>query len=190
MAIMICPGLIAAALARIADAAMRNSIYRGSMEMLYYMALPSVPKSITAFLDVVVERSGDASAGFIILLVDFASLGRYRPYVHFNLDHKLALAAVLSSKSNRVETMTETRITAAIVLGILEIVDCAAAPPTGEHAAIDGRYRAALKINSDTSVTVKLSSPCAVTHPLFQVTPFVGWVESPAARVRLRSTPS
>jgi AAA family ATP:ADP antiporter len=83
LAIMIWPGLIAAALARIADAALRNSIHRGSMEIIY-MAVPAgVLKSIKTFLDVVVERAGDASAGFIIVLVGFASLGRYRPYVHF-----------------------------------------------------------------------------------------------------------
>jgi ATP/ADP translocase len=83
LAIMIWPGLIAAALTRIADATLRNSIHRSSMEVLY-MAVPAdVIKSIKTFLDVVVERAGDASAGFIILLVGFASLGSYRPYVHF-----------------------------------------------------------------------------------------------------------
>ncbi len=81
--IMIWPGLMAPALTRIADAMLRNSIHRSCMEMLY-MAVPGrVLKSIKTFLDVVVERVGDASAGFIILLVGFASLGSYRPYVHF-----------------------------------------------------------------------------------------------------------
>jgi AAA family ATP:ADP antiporter len=83
LAIMIWPGLIAAALTRIADATLRNSIHRSCMEVIY-MAVPArVIKSIKTFLDVVVERVGDASAGFIILLVGFASLGSYRPYVHF-----------------------------------------------------------------------------------------------------------
>jgi len=83
LAIMIWPGLIAAALTRIADATLRNSIHRSCMEIIY-MAVPAgVIKSIKTFLDVVVERVGDACAGFIILLVGFASLGKYRPYVHF-----------------------------------------------------------------------------------------------------------
>mgnify|MGYP002813290710 FL=1 len=82
LAIMIWPGLIAAALTRIADATLRNSIHRSCMEIIY-MAVPTgVLKSIKTFLDVVVERVGDASAGFIILLVGVASLGSYRPYVH------------------------------------------------------------------------------------------------------------
>ncbi|MSP40332.1 MAG: hypothetical protein EXR70_17730 [Deltaproteobacteria bacterium] len=83
LAIMIWPGLIAAALTRIADATLRNSIHRSCMEIIY-MAVPTgVLKSIKTFLDVVVERVGDASAGFIILLVSLASLGSYRRYVHF-----------------------------------------------------------------------------------------------------------
>ncbi len=82
-AIMIWPSLLAAALTRIADAALRNSIHRSSMEIIY-MAVPAgVKKSIKTFLDVVVERAGDASAGFIILLFSLFSAERYIAYVHF-----------------------------------------------------------------------------------------------------------
>jgi AAA family ATP:ADP antiporter len=82
-AIMIWPGLLAAALTRIADAALRNSIHRSSMEIIY-MAVPArVKKSIKTFLDVVVERVGDASAGFIILFFSLASVTGYKTYVHF-----------------------------------------------------------------------------------------------------------
>jgi len=81
-AIMIWPGLLAAALTRIADAALRNSIHRSSMEIMY-MAVPAgVIKSIKTFLDVVVERVGDASAGFIILFFSLASVTGYKTYVH------------------------------------------------------------------------------------------------------------
>jgi len=83
LAIMIWPGLIAAALTRIADAALRNSIHRSSMEIIYMAVPANVKKAIKTFLDVVVERAGDASAGFIILLVSFSSLVGYRTYVHF-----------------------------------------------------------------------------------------------------------
>jgi len=81
-AIMIWPGLIVAALTRIADATLRNSIHRSSMEIIY-MALPAgVLRSIKTFLDVVVERVGDASAGFIILFFSIASVASYRAYIH------------------------------------------------------------------------------------------------------------
>jgi ATP/ADP translocase len=53
------------------------------MEVIY-MALPvPVVKAIKTFLDVVVERLGDASAGFIILLFSFFSTEKYIAYVHF-----------------------------------------------------------------------------------------------------------
>lgn len=83
LAVMIWPGLIAAALTRIADATLRNSIHRSSMEILYMDVPGRVRKSIKAFLDVVVERIGDASAGLIILAVSMSSMVRYRTYVHF-----------------------------------------------------------------------------------------------------------
>jgi ATP/ADP translocase len=52
------------------------------MEMLY-MAVPrGVVKAVKTFLDVVVERIGDASAGFIILGVSFLSLQDYIAYIH------------------------------------------------------------------------------------------------------------
>jgi ATP:ADP antiporter, AAA family len=82
-AIMIWPGLLVAALTRIADATLRNSIHRSSMEIIY-MALPAgVIRSIKTFLDVVVERVGDASAGFIILFFSLASVAKYKAYLHF-----------------------------------------------------------------------------------------------------------
>jgi ATP/ADP translocase len=80
--IMIWPGLLVAALTRIADATLRNSIHRSSMEIIY-MALPAgVIRSIKTFLDVVVERVGDASAGFIILFFSLASVASYKDYIH------------------------------------------------------------------------------------------------------------
>lgn len=47
------------------------------------MALPTgVIRSIKTFLDVVVERVGDASAGFIILFFSLTSVASYKAYVH------------------------------------------------------------------------------------------------------------
>jgi ATP/ADP translocase len=83
LAIMVWPSLLAAALTRMADATLRNSIHRSSMEILY-LALPAqIAKTIKTFLDVVLERVGDATAGFIILLYSVFSLNAYISYVHF-----------------------------------------------------------------------------------------------------------
>ena len=83
MAVMIWPSLLAAALTRMADATLRNSIHRSGMEIIY-MAVPAgVIRRVKSFLDVVVERIGDASAGFIILLFSLSPLARYVTYVHF-----------------------------------------------------------------------------------------------------------
>lgn len=82
LAIMIWPGLAAAALTRIADVTLRNSVHRSSMEIVYMGVPPAVRKSVKTFLDVVVERLGDASAGFVILIVSLSSLASFRSYVH------------------------------------------------------------------------------------------------------------
>lgn len=77
------PGLPAATFTRMADAILRNSVHRSGMEVIY-MAIPvTVMKAIKTFLDVVVERIGDASAGFIILLFSLFATEKYIAYVHF-----------------------------------------------------------------------------------------------------------
>jgi len=83
VAIIIWPGLPSAMLTRMADAILRNSIHRSGMEVIYMAVPASVVKAIKTFLDVVVERVGDASAGFIILLFSLFSTERYIAYVHF-----------------------------------------------------------------------------------------------------------
>jgi AAA family ATP:ADP antiporter len=82
VAIILWPGLITAMITRMADAVLRNSIHRSGMEIIYMAVPASVVKAVKTFLDVVVERVGDASAGFIILLFSLFSLGRYIAYVH------------------------------------------------------------------------------------------------------------
>jgi ATP:ADP antiporter, AAA family len=81
LAIMIWPGLLAVVLTRMADATLRESIYRSGMESLYMPLSGKVKKTVKTFLDVVIERIGDATAGFIILLVLFT--GSYSTYVQF-----------------------------------------------------------------------------------------------------------
>lgn len=81
--IMMWPGLLAAALTRIADATMRNSIHRSGMEIIYMGVPAGIKKTVKTFLDVVIERVGDASAGFLILAVSLSSMAGFRSYVHF-----------------------------------------------------------------------------------------------------------
>ena len=83
LAIIIWPGLPSAMLTRMADAILRNSIHRSGMEVVYMAVPASVVKAIKTFLDVVVERVGDASAGFIILLFSLVAAEKYIAYLHF-----------------------------------------------------------------------------------------------------------
>ena len=83
LAIMAWPSLFAAALTRMAAVAFRNSVHRSSIEILYMPLSTRVKKTVKTFLEVVVERIGDATAGFIILLYALFSPGTYITYVHF-----------------------------------------------------------------------------------------------------------
>jgi ATP:ADP antiporter, AAA family len=83
IAIIIWPGLPAAMFTRMADAILRNSLHRSGMEIIYMAVPASIVKAVKTFLDVVVERVGDASAGFIILLFSLFSTERYIAYIHF-----------------------------------------------------------------------------------------------------------
>jgi ATP/ADP translocase len=82
VAIIIWPGLIGVVLTRMADGALHESIYRSGMESLYMPLSGNVKKTIKTFLDVVIERIGDATAGFIILVVLFVSASSYI-YIQF-----------------------------------------------------------------------------------------------------------
>ena len=83
VAIVIWPGLVASMLTRMADTILRNSTHRSGMEMIYMAVPANVVKAVKTFLDVVVERVGDASAGFIILLFSLFTAEKYIAYVHF-----------------------------------------------------------------------------------------------------------
>ena len=66
--IMVWPGLFTATATRLADVALRTSIHRSGIEILYIPVTAEVKRRLKTFLDVVVERLGDATAGFIILV--------------------------------------------------------------------------------------------------------------------------
>ena len=82
LSILISPTLLAAALTRISDAALRNSVHRASMEILYTPLSAQAKKIIKTFFDVVIERTGDAAAGLIILLFTLLFSERYVSTVH------------------------------------------------------------------------------------------------------------
>ena len=82
LAIMIWPGLLAVVLTRMADTTLRESIYRSGMETLYMPLSDQVKKTVKTFLDVVIERTGDATAGFIILFT-LSFTGGYYTYIQF-----------------------------------------------------------------------------------------------------------
>lgn len=71
LAMLSWPGLLAASLTRMAETVLRNSVQRSSLEILYLPLSSETKKSVKTFLDVVVERIGDATAGFVILAVTF-----------------------------------------------------------------------------------------------------------------------
>ena len=82
VAIIMWPGLVAVVLTRMADGALRESIYRSGMESLYMPLSANVKKTVKTFLDVVIERTGDATAGFIILIALSVTASSYR-YLQF-----------------------------------------------------------------------------------------------------------
>ena len=82
LSILVSPTLLAAALTRISDAALRNSVHRASLEILYAPLSAKAKKIIKTFFDVVIERTGDAAAGVIILLFSFLFSERYVSTVH------------------------------------------------------------------------------------------------------------
>ncbi len=81
--IFVSPGLVMAAVTKVADAALRNSIHRSSMEIVFVALPEDVRKLARTFLNVVVERLGDAAAGFIILFYSLVSAGPKITHVHF-----------------------------------------------------------------------------------------------------------
>jgi len=83
LGIMAWPRLLAAAVTRMADAALRSSVHRSSMEILYMPLSATVKKTVKTFLEVVIERTGDATAGFILLFYSLVFTDHYISYVHF-----------------------------------------------------------------------------------------------------------
>lgn len=82
LSILVSPTLLGAALTRISDAALRNSVHRASMEILYAPLTTQPKKIVKTFFDVVLERIGDAVAGLIILLFGFLVSERSLSMIH------------------------------------------------------------------------------------------------------------
>ncbi|HEU4344135.1 MAG TPA: Npt1/Npt2 family nucleotide transporter [Candidatus Binatia bacterium] len=68
---LVWPGLSAATGTRLAEAALRTSVHRSGIEILYLPVPDFIKKRIKVFLDVTVERLGDGTAAFFILFYTF-----------------------------------------------------------------------------------------------------------------------
>ncbi|MFQ5850369.1 MAG: Npt1/Npt2 family nucleotide transporter [Candidatus Binatia bacterium] len=75
LGILVWPGLFAVTGTRLADGALRTGVNRSGMEILYLPVPAAVKKKVKTFIDVVVERLGDATAGFIVLFYTLFLMG-------------------------------------------------------------------------------------------------------------------
>ena len=71
------PGLFAATATRMAEASLRTSINQSGVQILYLPVPDSIKKKVKVFMDVTVERLGDAVAAILILFLSLV-LGRAR----------------------------------------------------------------------------------------------------------------
>jgi ATP/ADP translocase len=69
MGILLWPGLAAATAARLTEASLRTSVQQSGVQILYLPVPDSIKKKVKVFMDVTVERLGDAVAAILILLV-------------------------------------------------------------------------------------------------------------------------
>lgn len=69
------PGLVAATATRMGEASLRTSINQSGLQILYLPVPDSIKKKVKVFMDVTVERLGDAVAAMLILFLTLV-LGR------------------------------------------------------------------------------------------------------------------
>ena len=74
---MFFPGFLIATALRMGDASLRPTFYRSLTEMLYFPIPTSIKAKAKTFLDVVLERLADGSAGLIILLYSLTGTANY-----------------------------------------------------------------------------------------------------------------
>ena len=79
---LIFPGFLIATGLRMSDASLRPTFYRSLTEMLYFPIPANIKIRVKTFLDVVLERLGDGSAGFIILFFSLAGSPNYSALVY------------------------------------------------------------------------------------------------------------
>ena len=74
LGVVLLPGLVMATVARGNDAALRYSMNRTSMELLYLPLSPTIRERLKIFVDVFLDRLGRALAGVLILVLTSAYL--------------------------------------------------------------------------------------------------------------------
>jgi len=75
IAVLLWPGVMAATGNRMAEASLRTSVNQSGLQILYLPVPDSIKKKVKVFMDVTVERLGDAAAALVILAISLA-LGR------------------------------------------------------------------------------------------------------------------
>ncbi len=72
IAVLLWPGVLAATANRMAEASLRTSVNQSGVQILYLPVPDAIKKKVKVFMDVTVERLGDAMAALIILSFSFA----------------------------------------------------------------------------------------------------------------------
>lgn len=72
IAVLLWPGVVAATANRMAEASLRTSVNQSGVQILYLPVPDAIKKKVKVFMDVTVERLGDAMAALIILSFSFA----------------------------------------------------------------------------------------------------------------------
>jgi AAA family ATP:ADP antiporter len=101
------PGLFTATANRMTEASLRTSINQSAVQILYLPIPDSIKKKVKVFMDVTVERLGDAVAAIVILAVSFALEGSgTTPLSFFTIGLLLIwIAVVLSAQGGYVDTL-------------------------------------------------------------------------------------
>ena len=71
ISLLVLPGLFTATATRLAEASLRTSINDSAVEVLYLPIPDFIKKKVKVFLDVTIERLGDATAAIVILFCTF-----------------------------------------------------------------------------------------------------------------------
>ena len=104
---LVWPGLVAATATRMGEASLRTSINQSGVQILYLPVPDSVKKKVKVFMDVAIERLGDAVAAILILFVTLVlGRGEISLLSYFSIGLILTwIAIVLTAHKGYVDTL-------------------------------------------------------------------------------------